>query len=687
MKKKWIYMCALLFVSTVACSDYQIFVEDLNPVNVTDTDGEEDEENDDWNGTFDEDAVPALASTKRAIIASFTTVFQNDDIKKIERQGVLVSWRWLVTDADDITFNIYRNGSKLNETPISNSTNYKDLTAKIGTTYSYEIKNAVTGESLGTCSITPKEGPEGFYRSVKVAARTDYDINDGAIGDLDGDGNYEIVIKRQFKGQSRDVGDTKAWTSLQKGSCLLEAYKLDGSSNGVPMWTIDMGKNINQGAHTTQFIVYDFDGDGKAEVALRTSEGTTFGDGTTIGDVNKDGKTDYRNTSSGRVLEGPEFLSLVDGETGAEMARTGYIPRGDKEYMETYWGDNWGNRSERFLMGVGHFGSQDGRASIVICRGYYENFQIWAMHYNSSDGKLRNRWKFNTANGYSSPNWLAQGNHNLSIGDVDNDGKDEIVYGSCGIDHDGKGMYSTGLGHGDALHLGKFDPNRSGLQVVDCHEDDSRHGGKVVDFRDAATGEILWYISGSGDVGRCLVADVDPETPGCEVWSSASNTDMYSCKGEKLSKNPPTQIGGATSINMAIWWSGSLNRQMLDGNADSNDPTDSGDPCIQSFTKGEGRLLTGSKFNNIRTINNTKANPCFYGDIWGDWREEVIYPSADYSELRILTTDFETQYRIRPLMEDHIYRISVAHQNIGYNQPTHTGFYLGSDRTDYSDFK
>ena len=670
MKYLWMSACALLLATVTACSDYEIFAEDLNPAKVTDDGSGDSEEEDNWDGTFEEGAVLPFTRTNRAVTASFTNVFFSAEVKAIERQGVLVSWRWLPDDADDITFDVYRNGIKLNETPISKSTNYKDLTAEIGQNYTYEVKSS--DKSLGTCKITPTDGAAGFYRSIKVKTRADYDINDGAIGDLDGDGEYEIVIKRQVIGQARDVGDTKPWTGLQKGTCLLEAYKLDGSSNGVPMWTIDMGKNISQGQHTTQFLVYDFDGDGKAEIALRTSEGTTFGDGTIIGDVDGDGKTDYRDASSGRVLDGPEFLSLVDGETGVEMTRTEYIPRGEKDTREAYWGDAWGNRSERFLMGVGHFGSQDGRASIVMCRGYYKNFQLWAVHYNSADNKLRTRWKFNTANGYSAQ-WLDSGNHNLSIGDVDDDGKDEIIYGSCGIDHDGKGMYTTGLGHGDALHLGKFDPNRSGLQIVDCHEHQEYHNGKGVDFRDAATGEVLWYIPGSGDIGRCMVADVDPATPGCEVWSSASATDMYSCKGEKLSKNAPVCKDGKISYNMGIWWSGSLNRQVLDN------------AMVQSYT--DARLFTGGTHFGVTTINDTKANPCFYGDIWGDWREEMIYTTNDYSELRIFTTDFETQYRIRPLMEDHIYRISAAHQNIGYNQPTHTGFYLGSDRTDYKAFK
>lgn len=682
MKKLWICACALLLITVTACSDYEIFAKDLNPVDTTEDDPAEEPDN--WDGTFDTGAVQAATTTDRAVAASFNGGVYDKSITTKAPQGVLVSWRWLSSDPDDIGFDVYRDGTKLNASPIINSTNYKDLTAEIGKTYKYEVKNNADNSSLGNYTITTSSEAAGFYRSIKLKARAGYDANDGAIGDLDGDGKYEIVVKRQVIGAPRDVGDTGgSWSGLQAGSCILEAYKLDGSSNGVPMWTINMGININQGAHTTQFLVYDFNGDGKAEVALRTAEGTTFGDGTTIGDVNGDGKTDYRNTSSGRVLDGPEFLSLADGETGAEIARTEYIPRGEESTWESYWGDAWGNRSERFLMGVGHFDSQDGRASIVMCRGYYKNFQLWAVHYND-DGKLRNRWKFNTASGYSEQ-WLDAGNHNLSIGDVDNDGKDEIVYGSCGIDHDGKGMYATGLGHGDALHLGKFDPNRAGLQIVGCHEHEDKHGGKGVDIRDAATGEILWFIPGSDDVARCIVADIDPETPGCEVWSSASATDLYSFTGTKLAKNAPTQIGGGTSYNMAIWWDGSLNRQLLDGNKNKDDTTSgTGSPCIVSYANG--RLFMGSSFGAV-TINDTKTNPCFYGDIWGDWREEVIYPTNDFSELRIFTTDFETQYRIRPLMEDHIYRLSATHQNIGYNQPTHTGFYLGSDRTDYKDFK
>lgn len=658
MNKRLIYLFSLLLSTVFAgCKEYPIFVEDdgvYEPITPEEEEGEEDN----WDGTFDESTVSFLL-TKRAMTASYNTIFQDNVVQETERKGVLVSWRYLSSDPEGITFDLYRNGTKLNTAPIAGSSNYKDLTAAESATYNYEVKNASTGESLCTCSFKPEANK--FYRSIPLnnsGLALAYDANDAAVGDLDGDGDYELVLKRQA--DSRDNGGT--WTGIQPGTTLLEAYELDGTF----LWRVDMGININSGAHYTPFIVYDFTGDGRAEVAFRSSEGTTFADGAKIDDVNKDGVIDYRDQTTGRVLSGPDFLSLVDGSTGTEIARADYIPRGDRSTWTTYWGDDWGNRSERFLMGVGHFGSQNGRAAVVICRGYYENYQVWTLQY--TNGKLRNRWKFDTAVG-GWTDWVGQGNHNLSIGDVDSDGKDEIVYGSCCIDDDGTGLYSTKLGHGDALHLGKFDPNRSGLQVVACHESETSHQGKGVTYRDAATGSVISYIPGTGDIGRCMVADVDPVNPGCEFWGSNSEGYLYSCStGLKLETKAPTTVGGGPGYNMGIWWDGSLNRQGLDRAA------------VNSIIYQSNRLFTGDKFGVV-AINGTKSNPCFYGDIWGDWREEMIYTDSETNptELRIFTTDFETAYRFHPLMDDHIYRISAAHQNVGYNQPTHTGFYLGSD--------
>lgn len=595
--------------------------------------------------------IPPAITGNRLARASYNPAREKD-------KGVLISWRLLPEDDENIAFDIYRsvNGGEetlLNDQPITSSSCFKDATARIGDINTYRITQSGTQQTLANCEMTPALAAN-FYRSIPLNMNVpdpsfEYLPGDAAVGDLDGDGEYEIVLKREV-----NPTDNTADGGPQRGTMLLEAYRMDGSF----MWRINMGKNIRQGPHYTPFIVYDLDGDGRDEIAIRTAEGTEFGDGYVIGDVDGDGKTDYVNPKTGLVLEGPEFLSVIDGATGIELARTGYIPRGDEATWKEYWGDNWGNRIDRFLMGVGDFGGS--RPNIAICRGYYHNFQIWAVEYTG--GELQVRWKFNTDPNY--PSYRAQGNHNLSIGDVDNDGYDEIIYGACAIDHNGKGMYSTGLGHGDALHLGDFDPERPGLEVLDCHEEPKEYGSAGTEFRDAASGRLIFGLPGGGaDVGRCLVADIDPDYPGCEIWSSASG-GIYTCKGQLITTSLPQSTKNADSYNMAIWWSGSLNRQLLDRGV------------INSYK--EGRLLTIYDLG-ITFCNGTKSNPCFYGDIWGDWREEIICASTDGKSLKIFTTDYDCDYRFPYLMSDHIYRLSAAHQNIGYNQPTHTGYYLGSD--------
>ena len=620
---------------------------------------------------------PITRTDTRGMVISY------DD--KNPSRGALISWKWMSGDPENAAYDIYRkvgdgNWQKLNETPISTSTNYKDVTMDTAQTNIYQLRFADSDETLATCKFSSDMG-QTFYRSVFLNNSNlpdptfKYRAADAAVGDLDGDGEYEIVIRREV--EDRDPGGTN-WKGNSKGSTIYEAYKI---SNGAFLWRVDTGINVPQGNHYASFIVYDLDGDGKAEVAIKTSEGTTFGDGTAIGDVNGDGITDYRNPATGRVLAGPEFLSIVDGMTGKELARTDYIPRGDKEDWIDYWGDNVGNRIDRFLMGVGHFVAQNSAPSIVMCRGYYENYQIVALDY--ANGKLTKRWHFNTYPGYS--DYAGQGNHNLSVGDVDNDGKDEIIYGACAIDHNGKGLYTTELGHGDALHLGKFDPTLEGLQVVACHEEPKFYREYGAEFRDAATGKLIWGIPGNGeDVGRCMVADIDPDTPGCEVWASSTGGRLYSCKGELLAKSAPMIRTDSYTYNMGIWWDGSLNRQMIDANRVLGYIDSDG-----NYTSSPNRIFEGSTYGVV-PINGSKKTPCVYADIWGDWREEMIFVVNDgdsdddgdddgWTELRIFTTNIETEYRFRPLMDDHIYRLSAAHQNVGYNQPTHTSFYIGSD--------
>ncbi|HEU5118832.1 MAG TPA: rhamnogalacturonan lyase, partial [Isosphaeraceae bacterium] len=356
------------------------------------------------------------------------------------------------------------------------------------------------------------------------------------VGDLDGDGTYEILLKQEMRGRDNSQRG-------QTGQTKLEAYRLDGTL----LWRIDLGPNIREGAHYTPFLVYDFDGDGRAEVACKTADGTLDGRGHAIGDP----KADYRD-ERGTILKGPEFLTLFDGLTGAELASTDYLPpRGDVQD----WGDDYGNRSERYLACVAYL---DGaRPSLVMCRGYYARTVLVA--WNWRDGQLSHLWTFDTDDPLQKQRaaYRGQGNHNLSVADVDGDGRDEITYGACAIDDNGEGLYSTGLGHGDAIHVSDLDPTRPGLEVFDIHEHARHEYG--IEFRDARTGEILWGQP-SADVARGMAADIDPRHPGAECWAfGAGLRGIWSAQGERISDAMPR------SCNMGLWWDGDPLRELLDG--------------------------------------------------------------------------------------------------------------------------
>jgi rhamnogalacturonan endolyase len=598
---------------------------------------------------------------------------------------VFVSWRMLGTDPEGIAFNIYRelNGNtvKLNSVPITDSTNWVDETAKIGLKYQhgwqdswtwggdetpedreeyhYFVRSVVNGvESADSKAAAMKVNAKSLpYLSIPLQTPAGYAPNNAAVADLDGDGEYEIVVKQMMK----------SFDPSQKGVCpgttKLEAYKLDGTF----MWRIDLGPNIREGAHYSPFIVYDLDGDGRAEIAVRTSEGTVDGTGIKIGDINGDGKTNYVDNKTGFISEGPEFLSIFDGKTGKELARTDYIARG----KVADWGDKPGkqvNRVDRFLMGVGYFDGE--RPSLLICRGYYELTKLEA--WNWRDGKLSNVWKFSSSDARNK-GYAKQGNHSLSIGDVNGDGKDEITYGACCIGPDGKGIYTTGLGHGDALHLTSIDPDRPGLQVFDAHENPSEIAG--IECRDAETGELIWGKPSVGDVGRGLVADIDPRHKGLECWAVGGQgrkgeglfnkkgdyivSSLYDCKGNPITSRMPR------SCNMAAWWDDTLLRSLVDKN--HIDRWDYENEKLTPLVIAEGCVAN----------NGTKATPAFAGDILGDWREEVIWRTENNKELRIYVSTIPSKHRFYTLMHDAVYRLMATVQNVGYNQPTHTGFYLG----------
>lgn len=575
---------------------------------------------------------------------------------------VIVSWRYLESDSLNIAFDLLRQSKsgkpiKLNPKPIAKSTCFKDVDLNISQTNTYFLRISNTRQTLAQYTLTPKlaEKPYLSIPMQPIAGDNEwrYAPNDASVGDLDGDGEYELVVKRE------NGGFDNSHRGLCHGTTLLEAYKL----NGTFLWRVDLGPNIRQGAHYTWFMVYDFDDDGKAEIVVRTSEGTRFGDGTLIGDADKDGITDYvdrepHSPTFGKILTGPEFMSVIEGSTGKELARTHYISRG----APGEFGDTLGNRVDRFLGGLGYF---DGKhPCILMCRGYYAKTVLEAWDF--LNGKLSQKWVFSTTDQKGKyKDYEGQGNHNLSIGDVDGDGRDEIIYGACMIDHDGTGGYNTRLGHGDAIHLTDIDINRPGLEVWTCHEGAPTRAGS--ELRDARTGQLLWGIPAVEDVGRAMTADIDPRFQGCEVWTISSG-GVYTAKGQLISERTP-------SINMALWWDGDLSRELLDG---------SGVPGKESvsITKWNGDGVDNivlPKQEELAANNHTKSNPCIHADIIGDWREEVVVRTKDNKEVRIYLTPFETKYRFHTLMSDVIYRISVANQNVGYNQPTQPGFFLGSD--------
>lgn len=575
--------------------------------------------------------------------------------------GMYFSWRMTLEDAAGLQFDLYRSSGggaevKLNKEPIDRTSDFLDRTVDYTVDNRWTLK-ATTGEVAIWTRLKGEE--RNPYLSVPVCKPEDgeiagesftYTANDCSVGDLDGDGEYEIILK-WFPSNSKRPPQ-RGFT----GNTYLDAYKMDGRR----LWRIDLGPNVRSGAATTNFLVFDFDGDGCAEICCKTGDGTVDGLGHRIGDAQADWRTwDKKSPTYGKIVNGPEYLTVFEGRTGKELDSKEYIPT---RYPLDGWGgvggncgnDNTGGRSDRFTAGVAFL---DGKTpSPVMVRGWYGRTVVAAWTF--TNGALKHTWTFDSA----APGWEAysgMGNHSVTVADFDGDGCDEICVGAMTVDHDGKGLFTTGLRHGDALHAGRFIPSRQGMQVFGVHENEGDNEivkrTPAVAMFDGATGEIIWQDGLGQDAGRGVAADIDPRYDGAECWCNIGGLRRGDT-GEIISNRKPD------SCNFTIYWDADPLAELLDHVSISkwNWNTESTDLLL--------------KAERVVSNNGTKGNPCLSGDILGDWREEVIWPSEDQTELRIYSTTIPAVDRRATWMNDRQYRLAIAWQNVAYNQPPHSSF-------------
>ncbi|WP_405327755.1 pseudouridine synthase [Fibrobacter sp.] len=599
-------------------------------------------------------AVPSFAAPRQ--MENLTRGLVASNVGK----GMLVSWRLLGTDDPATEFNLYRDGKKIASVAKNAGTNYLDAAGS--TTSKYTVAAVVEGkeqaqiaQSLVLDKTVSNSGKSFPYKTLKLevpAAQTmpdgekcTYTPNDMSAADLDGDGEYELILKWD-PSNAHDNSQT-GYT----GTVFIDAYKLDGTR----LWRIDLGKNIRAGAHYTQFQVFDYDGDGKAEMIVKTADGTIDGTGKAIGDKSKD----YRD-ASGLVLKGPEYLTVFRGSDGAAITSIEYTPSRDINQhvkgkdAKGYWGDNYGNRCERYIAATAYL---DGvHPSAIFIRGYYSSSYVVAYDF---DGKsLKQRWYHKSED--PGKGLYAQGNHNIAVGDIDGDGYDEIVFGGATLNHDGTLRFSTQLGHGDAGHLGDLDPDHPGLEFWDVHE---HKDAQYTEEMRGADGKVYWGTPQPNpgvDNGRGMAADIDSEYRGYEVWSS---------KGGGMKTASGKSIGSpAVSTNFRIYFDGDEYDELLDGAYLTK---------FNSTTKKSEVYFDGGAALGAAGCNGTKNTPSLVADLFGDWREELVVRSEkDPTTMYIISTPVESKHRVYTLMHDATYRVSIAWQNTAYNQPPHVGYYM-----------
>jgi rhamnogalacturonan endolyase len=621
-----------------------------------------------------------LAAALVPLAAPVTDTLNGRQVERLDRalvavpaaegDGVHIAWRLLGTDPKRITFTLLRDGKPIARVAANQPTSYHDKAGTPGSHYALAVDGGAPGQAVGVWTqgylAVPLDKPAD--RTTPEGESYSYSANDVSVGDLDGDGRYELIVK-----WVPSIAKDNAFAGYT-GESLIDAYSLEGRK----LWRIDLGRNIRSGAHYTQFMVFDLDGDGRAEVAMKTADGTFDGTGKAIGDPAKDWRhgdatvevpdrtgstltSDGRKMANlkGRILDGPEYLTVFDGRTGRALATAPYAPpRGGatEAELKAIWGDGYGNRSERYLAGVAYLDGH--RPSLVFGRGYYARSTIAAWDWR--DGKLTQRWLFDSAKP-GNEKYGDMGNHQLSVADVDGDGRDEVIYGSMAVDDDGKGLWSSGLGHGDTMHVGDLDPTRPGLEKFGVHEEMRRSGNRGAAMLDARTGELLWSTPADKDTGRGIAVDIDPRFPGAEAWASNS-PELYDARGKVIPGGHPR------AANFSIYWDGDALAELLDGTRITK----------WDWTSSTEKLLLDPP--GTTSNNGTKRNPSLSADILGDWREELVLPSTDSRELRIYATPYPTAIRLPTLMHDPVYRLGVAWQNTAYNQPPHLSFDLATHK-------